>query len=1620
MPEIKFNIKAPKLKISESSKKTIVAIKDTVKKGILAVTLVITISWLILGMVLLFIGKGDLFTCNSVIITFTKVAAISAMIGFAMYLSSPSIKKIVRSNLRKVPIMWHKIIDSGYTEYYKPVVSKIVDGIYQQLVDTNIMIDSYGLPIINRYHPLNSFDMNIYLRYFPDTVSLYDKIIKDSIEDNVKDLEAAMKTKYDRYHLAPYAEDIIYNFYDSWRDVMRICGMGSRIIIVSNYLGEYMPVHKAEYKSFILDFYKTVEALPMDPTVQKDKALQRSIILDDINRLLSLEYTPENIRIDHYEMIPVVSELRELAQITDADTFSLILFKILTGPVRDTNFFEQNMKSEDANIIDNAVNANINGHMLDFAIQSFKHNENTIIGYYNETMELAPVFAFNEFVSIANSDSAHSLYKYINNGNSIAFKELNNIVKNIQSKLEEPGMNTKLYEMFKSLGSSNQKIRYIKRIVDKDLKKQIDFHNKKILENSYKKSFSMIKTLSYIINPFNKKKVSTKLAFPTSTLFETVNVEYDNIPKEKRLFHLERQLDTLNKKLEDAPIETQRQIKKQVKDTEEKINKINNLIDVKRLIDQKETEMIEVKNRALSIIKNEMPLNETIQKHLAVLKTELDSLVQTKNQLEASIVDVDTQTSPITAPLANSSITVSGPSISDIPDTPEITIEVNNEEDINKMQEVVDYEQEKLRLEISKQGKEMSEMLHLFKLTTEEYDKTKYELIEENNRLKQINEEIQKQEKDIVDTKKEAHKYKQEIEALQNEMLNKITQSNEIAESERNALVNEIVKSRSDIELVQSQLMQVQQDAMQKLQKEYEDRMVEMQKELNQKNAQINNTDSEIQKLQMQIESITVSINNKAQEIDYKLMEQENAKKAVIKQLQKDVAFGLVELEKAKSEKFNAFAQIEQKHQRQLEEKDQKNIQLDAERAKLLEKVNQLSEMLSMQINERDSMIMEIDESSQRALQMYEQKMAEMAIAHEEQIIAKQKDHDRRIEEIQQQFITEKVKDKKEFESELQVLKTQIETLQEEHNKKLQLIAGDQERTVGENRKFKADYDALVKEMEEKNKMIEKLSESINPIADNQQKIRDLEMNLNITQKQLRDSKSIIDEKSKYYQELLKEHEASKSEKKELIKLHDKQKLMIIAAEVQLESVQSDNEEKSTIIADLKSQIQELSKTSAALEQAKHNYDAVQQENKELKQKLITKEEQLAATKAADLKDYTKLKQKNISQEETIEELSQANKRFLQELQQMKTHMQQKQQSMKQKFNETLQFCMTNKEYYGTSIAINVKILGSKTAQLTIDSDLLKSIINILKKFNPSKEPKLSNQINFLLNNNYVQKSKPSENLIPGISLVGNINGKLLILAKCIRDCIIELNIIGLLQTLDICEENVLLQWVNTFIYDICTPQYLSELVNKVSDKINYNTFVSLCNTFGFKPIGYTDKNIADIAFETPNPVSNENNDLDIPIQHPQEKADNKIGIFDLNKIIGELDGYEAPNNEPNLNDAIQVFFTIMEFFSQKINYDYNEANNYPEYLNELQMAVSNRIKEKINHTKRGESYEDEEYVLLTKISAKLKAPDFTDITPRDNYKSIYASQGGINKLYLTELIIILLEVYKNTLYIYE
>jgi hypothetical protein len=1659
MPEKKFGLNISKSKNAKAGIKKINILKNTSKKIILIASLVITIAWLIIAIVLVFIGKRDSFNCNSTLITFTKIAAISAMLGLISYMSSPSIKKVVRANLRKIPILWHKLIDSGYTEYYKPVISQIVDGVYQQLVDTNIMIDIYGLPIVNKSHPLDSFDMNIYLRYFPDTIALFDRIITDSVADNAKDLEAAMKTKYDRGEVSMYAEDIIVHFYDAWRDVMRICGMGNRIIITSNYLGEYLPVHKSEYKTFIIDFYKTVDTLPMDPNVQKDMALQRSIILEDINNIVSLKYSStQNVNIVHYEMIPVISELRELAQLTDADSFGDIVRKILIGPVNELDFFEQNVKTEDANIIDNAVITNISGHMLDFAIKSFKHNQNTIIGYYSETIDIKPAFAFNEFITVANSNNAHSLYRYINNGNSIAFKELNNIIKNIKEKLEDPEFNEKIHMMFKNLGSANEKINKIKKIVDKPLKKLIDFHNKKILESSFNKSFSLIQSLSYIINPSNKNDISSRLTFPKSPLLETVIIDYDNIPKEKRLFNLERQLETLTKKSQDAPSETQREIKKQITNTKNKIGKINKLKDINTLLNEKEQDMMDTKNKILNITRNEIPLDEPIQTHLAMVKTEMDSLMQTKHELEAAIIDVDIKSSPLTADLATSTLSVIGPQIADIPIEHEVSIDIENEEELIKAEEVINYEKEKLSLEINKQGKQIADILNMFDIMSENNEKSKSQLIEENAKLIQTNEDIKTTESDIITANKEIQEFKQEIQRVQDELLNQIAQGNIIAESERNALVDEIVKSRDELEIVKLKLQQNQQETVERMQKEYEDQLVSMQKTINEKNEGINKSSMQMQILQDEINTINTSMATGAQTIQHIIQNQDRMKDSVIAQLQQQVQYRQTGLHEARIKKEKILGELEQKHTVTIQQITDKNLELEKKQKEIIEKQSAENQTLIKQVEERDAEIMRLNQISDTSLQTFQGQIEEITKSHLQQIRQKEQEHDAKIDQIKQQFASDTAIDKHIASLEVGKLQATIDSLNQEHEKKLQQLTGNQERTVAEVAAHQATIKDLFAQLDEKNNFIKLQSQNVSQTAEEALKTKNLASQLSILQKQLSSSQTLVTEKTKNYEDLLDAFTKLEDETKRLKREQTFHQQQLDSINTQLDFEKKSNETKNTKIAELEAKIRELNKSKTALDLAKVQLEKKDREHaaeyQRLQSQLDSKDadhaaeyqklqNQLDSKDANHIAEYKRLQKESEAKDaehaaeyQSLESefgtVSVANQQFLQKIESMKVSietLEDQMDGMQQDFDNKLQFCMTNKLLYGTSVIMNVQNTIIKKKELIIDSSLLDELTSILSKFDATSKNS-PGKLLYLFENQYVKKNV-SGNSSTGASLVGNINGKILILASCLRNVIKQFNIMGLVKSLNVCGKNPLFESLEKFMNGSMQGRILN-FAKKISDTLSMATFNDICAVYGFTGIGYSNKNLAQIAKDAQNNYEYADEDVyeDAPIvptrparppsaaalSSPRRKSSVSSNIgqtteYDVFNDIGDLDSYPTHTNRAYVNIIQSTFYQFINDLSKTGYSVKGYINPTRDMIPKLYDLIHNRLatiaKIKINHLIKTEaSYLN---AILSKIKITNKE---SNINPRSNYAAILVKKG-LSELNLSELVIVALKFYK-------
>ncbi len=203
---------------------------------ILTCSLIILVIWIIYFVSVSNATRHELICgSNKAFNVFTFFVFATIPLAHIIIKSSPSIRRTLKFTFGQIPNAWRRIIDSGSTPYFKSDIYKIKNGEYVKAQQYDIMSDSKGLPIVNEAAQLNSFDMIIYQRYYPD-----------QFKHIVSYLLQVTNTKSE-YSPA----------FDEWMSMLRkylgVYVIGQTCMIVKPYQFDYLLIHKDQYKTFIND-----------------------------------------------------------------------------------------------------------------------------------------------------------------------------------------------------------------------------------------------------------------------------------------------------------------------------------------------------------------------------------------------------------------------------------------------------------------------------------------------------------------------------------------------------------------------------------------------------------------------------------------------------------------------------------------------------------------------------------------------------------------------------------------------------------------------------------------------------------------------------------------------------------------------------------------------------------------------------------------------------------------------------------------------------------------------------------------------------------------------------------------------------------------------------------------------------------------------------------------------------------------------------------------------------------------------------------------------------------------------------------------------------------------------
>ena len=216
-----------------------------VRIGIIILSFVILMIWLVFVLYSVYHGSDVLCGENATVNLATYMTLGTTIIGVIVYYFSGDIRGKARSLIRRIPMGWDWLMDSGYTLYFDPEYYTISHGRYVRITNNQIKSDELGLPIVDSNIPLNSFNMNIYRRYH------------QSILDSIKSWQIVRGY--------PYRELLRKTVIDRCRIVL----VGKNCLVVKARSGEHLLVHKSKYIEFMEDQFSTRKWSPWDESSMK-------------------------------------------------------------------------------------------------------------------------------------------------------------------------------------------------------------------------------------------------------------------------------------------------------------------------------------------------------------------------------------------------------------------------------------------------------------------------------------------------------------------------------------------------------------------------------------------------------------------------------------------------------------------------------------------------------------------------------------------------------------------------------------------------------------------------------------------------------------------------------------------------------------------------------------------------------------------------------------------------------------------------------------------------------------------------------------------------------------------------------------------------------------------------------------------------------------------------------------------------------------------------------------------------------------------------------------------------------------------------------------------------------
>ncbi len=273
------------------------------RRAVIMMSFIILVVWIMVVVTYAYHDPNILCGVNDHINMLSYIAFGALVVGAGVYWISPDSQLKIQSWVRRVPMFWNSLIDSGYTPYFDPDYYEIHNGHYVRVQTNAYDIDSVGLPKVEVTTPLNSFNMAIYRKYYPTVIDSTKHWW--TVKDPTKHVAEGMLRKY-----------II--------ERTRIVVVGHSCMIVKAWSGEHLLIHKSKYQDFVADQIVTTQWKAINARRFADLNRQERLIaglsyfankLINDSTMIPIVVPPNDPMRTHYDQL-----IKEMAAINNAIT----------------------------------------------------------------------------------------------------------------------------------------------------------------------------------------------------------------------------------------------------------------------------------------------------------------------------------------------------------------------------------------------------------------------------------------------------------------------------------------------------------------------------------------------------------------------------------------------------------------------------------------------------------------------------------------------------------------------------------------------------------------------------------------------------------------------------------------------------------------------------------------------------------------------------------------------------------------------------------------------------------------------------------------------------------------------------------------------------------------------------------------------------------------------------------------------------------------------------------------------------------------------------------------------------------------------------------------------------